>query len=290
MLDAYRDYLALERRLSPATVIAYSKDVAQWLAFLEWEMGMTNAQEAGRTHVRSWVAHLVDCGVEHRSVNRKLSTLRSYYRFLEQVTGVSHHPAVGIPALKEKKRLVRALRREEVEALLDSSLFVDAAEPERDRFLLLTLYAFGLRRAELIGLKHSDVSLSDHTLRVLGKRNKERILPILPIWEDAYRAFCAQYPPQSAGFLFAQKDGKPLPPRLVYSLVHAYLQRTSNSEVKSPHVLRHTFATHLLDMGADLSAIRSLLGHANLSATQIYTHASMEQLKRVYHQSHPKGR
>ena len=290
MLESYRDYLALERRLSQATVIAYGKDVVQWMAFLEWEIGITDAQEATRSHVRSWVAHLVDCGMEHRSVNRKLSTLRSYYRFVEQVTGVSHHPAVGIPALKEKKRLVRALRQEEMEALLDLAMFVDAQQPERDRFLLLTLYAFGLRRAELIGLKHSDVSLSDGTLRVLGKRNKERILPILPIWAEAYRAFSCSDGNRPDGLLFLHKGTESMPPRLVYSIVHSYLQRASNSETKSPHVLRHTFATHLLDMGADLSAIRSLLGHANLSATQIYTHASMEQLKRVYHQSHPKGR
>lgn len=290
MLDSYRDYLALERRLSPATVTAYVKDVAQWTAFLEWEIGITDAQEATRSHVRSWVAHLVDCGVEHRSVNRKLSTLRSFYRFLEQVTGVSHHPAVGIPALKEKKRLVRALRREEMDVLLDPAMYTDAEHPERDRFLILTLYAFGLRRAELIGLKHGDVSLSDGTLRVLGKRNKERILPILPIWAEAYQNFCLLEGQGLDGPIFLNHGSESMPPRLVYSIVHAYLQRASNSESKSPHVLRHTFATHLLDMGADLSAIRSLLGHANLSATQIYTHASMEQLKRVYHQSHPKGR
>jgi len=143
----------------------------------------------------------------------------------------------------------------------------------------------------LIGLKHSDVDVREGTIRVVGKRNKERQLPVLPAWAEAYGAYLLVWPllgPSAP--VFSSDSGKSLSPRLVYRVVHSYLQRTSTVETKSPHILRHTFATHLLDMGADLSAIRSLLGHANLSATQIYTHASMEQLKRVYHQSHPKGR
>jgi integrase/recombinase XerC len=291
ILPTFADHLSLERRLSPATVEAYMSDMNQWTLFLEWQVGISSPLEAKRIHVRSWVANLVDRGIDARSVNRKLSSLRTFYRFAIEVLGAAENPAQGIPALKEKKRLVRALSQDEAEALLDETLFESGALGLRDRFLLFTLYAFGLRSAELIGLKHSDVDLHEGAIRVLGKRSKERVIPMLPAWADAYRAYVELWPGLSAsGPVFRKEDGQSLPRRLVYSTVHSYLQRTSNVETKSPHVLRHTFATHLLDMGADLSAIRSLLGHANLSATQIYTHASMEQLKRVYHQSHPKGR
>ncbi len=291
MLESYAEYLALERRLSPATVDAYVSDMGQWVVFLEWHVGLEDLLEADRSHVRAWVANMVDRGMDARSVNRKLSTLRSFYRFAEQSAGAARNPALGIPALKEKKRLVRALTTDEVEALLDPNLFPATREGQRDQFLLFTLYAFGLRRAELIGLKHSDVDVREGTIRVVGKRNKERQLPVLPAWAEAYGAYLLVWPllgPSTP--VFTSDSGKSLSPRLVYRVVHSYLQGTSTVETKSPHILRHTFATHLLDMGADLSAIRSLLGHANLSATQIYTHASMEQLKRVYHQSHPKGR
>ncbi|MEJ6738162.1 MAG: tyrosine-type recombinase/integrase, partial [Cryomorphaceae bacterium] len=278
-LQSYQDYLILERRLSTATAKAYGIDVAQWMTFLEWEIGITQAEEANRSHVRSWLAQLVDRGIDHRSVNRKLSTLRSFYKFILATTPLEQNPAVGIPALKEKKRLVRALTQEEVESLLDPVSFPVTEEGERDRFLLFTLYAFGLRRAELIGLTHGAVSLFEKVIRVVGKRNKERMLPMLPEWEQAYVNFLSRQTwIASSAPVFQTLDQKPLPPRVVYSLVHAYLQKASSIEIKSPHVLRHTFATHLLEMGADLSAIRSLLGHANLSATQIYTHASMEQL------------
>lgn len=291
MLDSFADYLLLERRLSSATVEAYSSDLKQWTIFLEWQIGMSQPLEAKRSHVRSWIANLVDRGVDARSVNRKLSSLRTFYRFAIEVHGATENPAKGIPALKEKKRLVRALSQEEMEALLDKSLFEPNRVGVRDHFLLFTLYAFGLRSAELIGLKHADIDLPEGTIRVIGKRSKERMIPVLPSWAEAYTQFIEQWPRvEGRGCVFRKESGESMPRRLVYSIVHSYLQGTSNVETKSPHVLRHTFATHLLDMGADLSAIRSLLGHANLSATQIYTHASMEQLKRVYHQSHPKGR
>ncbi len=291
MLESFAEYLSLERRLSRATVEAYMSDMSQWLLFMEWHVGIKNLLEADRSHVRAWIANLVDRGKDARSVNRKLSTLRSFYRFAEQALGATKNPALGIPALKEKKRLVRALTTEEVEALLAPAHFPSTREGLRDQFLLFTLYAFGLRRAELIGLKHREVDVREGVIRVLGKRNKERQLPMLPAWNEAYHAYILAWPVHAPSApVFSLESGKSLPPRLVYRIVHAYLEGASTVEVKSPHILRHTFATHMLDMGADLSAIRSLLGHANLSATQIYTHASMEQLKRVYHQSHPKGR
>lgn len=189
--------------------------------------------------------------------------------------------------LRTPSRVVRALTATEVEALLDPKSFADDAVGRRDQFLLLTLYTVGLRRSELLNLTYAQVHGA--TLRVVGKGNKERELPLLPEWLDLYRRHHGEWRSIS-DWIFCSPTGKKLDPRSVYSVVKSYLQRASTSEHLGPHALRHTFATHLLDLGADLTVIRELLGHANLSATQVYTHASVEQLKSVYQRAHPRGR
>ena len=290
MILKYREYLLFERRLSKATVIAYVKDINQYLLFIEFQIGINNPAKANRSHVRSWVASMVDLGLEHRSVNRKLSALKGFYKFLVEVEDVDKNPARGIPSLKEKKRLVRALTQEEMNLLLNQNLFSNDRLGRRDRFILFTLYAFGLRRSELLNLQKSSIDINGGKIRVLGKGNKERELPCISEWVELYKTYCLDWPElELKETLFFDENGNSLEPRRLYSIVHSYIKEVSNIDSKSPHVLRHTFATHLLDMGADLSAIRELLGHTNLSATQIYTHASMEHLKSVYLKSHPRS-
>lgn len=288
MTSKYQEYLLLERRLSDSTVIAYLKDINQYLFFIEFRLGLLQPIEAKKSHIRSWVASLVDEGLDHKSVNRKLSALRGFYKFLEEAKMVEINPVIGIPSLKEKKRLVRALTTDEIEALLNENSFAPNKIGRRDRFILFTLYAFGLRRSELLNLRIDSVDINNQTIRVLGKRKKERELPCLPDWIKLFQLHCSEWSElKSNDKIFTNEKGNSLNPRALYSIVNSYLKKASSIDTKGPHVLRHSFATHLLDMGADLSTIRELLGHSNLSATQIYTHASTKHLKRVYLKSHP---
>ena len=288
MTSKYQEYLLLERRLSDSTVLAYLKDINQYLFFIEFQLGIVAPADSKRAHIRSWIASLVDEGLDHKSVNRKLSALKGFYKFLEDAKEVLINPVIGIPSLKEKKRLVRALTTEEIDTLLDENSFSQNKIGRRDRFILFTLYAFGLRRSELLSLRIDSVNLNNQTIRVLGKRKKERELPCLPDWIRLFALHCSEWSElKSDDKIFLDERGNTLNPRVLYSIVHSYLKVASSIDTKGPHVLRHSFATHLLDMGADLSSIRELLGHANLSATQIYTHASIKHLKQVYMKSHP---
>lgn len=287
MLHDFIHHLRWERRRSDATVRAYETDVAQWFLFAEYALGMPEAEGCARTHVRAWVTSLVEQGTSARSVNRKLSALRSFYAWAASAGIRTDNPAEGIPLLRASQRVVRALTKDEVHALLDSELLPDDEIGRRDRFLLLTLYATGLRRSELIQLTYDQIAAS--RIRVRGKGNKEREIPVLPEWEEALKAHRVVWEPRSSR-VFCRPNGRPLLPGVVYTVVKSYLQRASTADQLGPHALRHTFATHLLDMGAELTVIRELLGHANLSATQVYTHASVEQLKSVYQRAHPRGR
>jgi integrase/recombinase XerC len=287
MLESFTNYLRWERRRSEATVKAYAADIGQWLLYAEHALGMPDAEGANRAHVRSWVSELVQSGSNARSVNRKLSALRTFYAWRMSTNPATLNPAEGVPLLRTASRVVRSLSAPEVAALLDSSAFDDTAVGRRDQFLLLTLYSIGLRRSELLQLTYQQVH--GPTLRVRGKGNKEREIPLLPEWTEALVRHRAEWESVSDR-IFCTPKGKNLDPRSVYSVVKSYLQRASTAEHLGPHALRHTFATHLLDMGADLTVIRELLGHANLSATQVYTHASVEQLKSVYQRAHPRGR
>ena len=291
MTSKYQEYLLLERRLSDSTVIAYLKDINQYLFFIEFRLGLLQPVEAKKSHIRSWVASLVDEGLDHKSVNRKLSAIRGFYKFLEEAKMVEINLVIGVLSFMEKKRLVRALTNDEIDALLNENPFAPNKIGRRDRFILFTLYAFGLRRSELLNLRIDSVDINNQTIRVLGKRKKERELPCLPDWIKLFQLHCSEWSElKSNDKIFTNEKGNSLNPRALYSIVNSYLKIASSIDTKGPHVLRHSFATHLLDMGADLSSIRELLGHANLSATQIYTHASIKHLKKVYLKSHPGRR
>ncbi len=292
-LDAFADHLLLERRLSPATVAAYSSDLFFFVQYVHSVYDESTPQGIKVVHLRSWLAEGAEAGLSSRTLNRRLSALRTYFGFARLLWEGVPQPAVLLRGLKVPKRIVRVLKSDEVERLLDPDRFEAGWLGTRDRFLLLTLYALGIRRAELLQMRWADVDGSAQTVRILGKGNKERLLPALSVWLEGleeYRRACETSGISTDSVLFWESAEKTMTPKRVYSVVHSYLQSASSVEKASPHVLRHTFATHLLDMGADLASIRSLLGHANLSATQVYTHASIEQLKSVVQRAHPRGR
>lgn len=292
-IDAFADHLLLERRLSPATASAYGSDLFFFVQYVGTVYEVYDPQEVKVTHVRSWLAEGAETGLSPRTLNRRLSALRTYFGFARQRRENVPQPAVLLRGLKVPKRIVRVLKSDEVERLLDVNRFASNWLGIRDWFLLLTLYVLGIRRAELLQLRWEDIDASAKSVRITGKGNKERLLPALPVWLDAleeYRKACTAEGVPTDAELFWASPVKKMTPKGVYLAVHSYLQGASSVEKASPHVLRHTFATHLLDMGADLASIRSLLGHANLSATQVYTHASIEQLKSVVQRAHPRGR
>ncbi len=292
-VDQFLEYLKNERRYSVHTLSAYRSDINQFSKYLLDSFEITKPQEVRQVMVRSWVVELMDNGLEARTVQRKITSIKSYFKFLVREKRVQDNPVVLLQTPKVKKRLPVVVTQESMEHLLDRSYFPEGFEGVRDRLIILLLYHTGMRRAELIGLQNDQVDLSRGQLKVLGKRNKERMIPIQEELKQAISAyrqeFEALFGSEMGGELLRSKSGKKLYPKLVYRVVNRYLSYVSNSEKKSPHVLRHSFATHLLNSGADLSAIKELLGHANLSATQVYTHNSVEQLKKVYNQSHPRG-
>ncbi len=291
--EAFYDYLTHERRYSLHTVKAYQTDLKQFADFMQLIYEVTDLREVRAPMVRSWIVTLMNEDYEPRSVQRKSTSLKTYYKFMMREGVIQVNPTAQLQTPKVRKRLPMVVPEEDMGHLLDQRYFEEGFEGTRDRLIILLLYHTGMRRAELIGLLERNVDIGRGQLKVLGKRNKERIIPIqtelgeaLSVYkrdrEEMHRAV-------EAPELLLTKKGKKLYPKLVYRVVNRYLGYVSSVEKKSPHVLRHSFATHLLNAGAELSAIKELLGHANLSATQVYTHHSVDQLKKVYNQAHPRG-
>ncbi len=291
--DAFKDYLQLEKKYSPHTVNAYLNDISFFESFNKNQFDQENIDQVNYSQIRSWIVSLVDDDISNVSVNRKMQSLKAYYKFLLKTKQIEVSPLLKHKALKTPKTLQIPFSEKEVVEVLNQIQNPVGFEEIRDKLIIDLFYTTGIRRTELIHLKTSNVSMSNHTIKVLGKRNKERILPLLPIVSQQLilyfneRAHLEMV--RDSDFFFLTKKGLKLNDSFVYRLINTYFSTVSEKVKKSPHILRHTFATHLLNNGADLNSVKELLGHSSLASTQIYTHSSLSELKKVYEDSHPRN-
>lgn len=292
--ESFLQYLEFEKRFSAHTILAYKKDLEQFLHYTQQTFDVTDATEITHQHIRSWIVSLISQEVKARSIRRKLSSLKSYFKFLMQRKALSHDPMLKVVAPKMGKRLPVVIHADKLNVLFEDIIFPKGFPGLRDRILLELLYHTGIRRSELIGLCWEDFDMDKQVFKVLGKGNKERLIPfgielktLLHSYKEARELTFGDTADKE---LILTDKGRKMYPKLVYNIVKRYLSLVTTVEQRSPHVLRHSFATHLSENGADLNAIKSLLGHSNLAATQIYTHNSIEKLKKVYQKAHPKAK
>jgi integrase/recombinase XerC len=290
---AFQDYLQLEKKYSPHTVIAYVNDVVTFEAFIKSEFDLDDLLEVNYSLIRSWIVSLVDNEISNTSVNRKIASLKSYYKFLLKTKQIEVSPLLKHKSLKTPKTLQIPFSEKELDEVLHQIKYPDGFEGVRDKLIIDLFYSTGIRRTELIHLKMINIDLSNATLKVLGKRNKERILPLLPIIINQFKLFLTEraYLERITDneYFFLTLKGVKMNDSLVYRLINHYFSNVSEKVKKSPHILRHTFATHLLNNGADLNSVKELLGHSSLASTQIYTQSSLFELKKVYGDAHPRN-
>lgn len=281
-----------EKRFSAHTVDAYLSDLKQFSLFASDQYESTSLSTVTSAMVRSWIIDMMDQDISSRSVNRKLSTLKTYFRFLQREGDISVNPMSKVISPKNGSRLPVYLEKNDMEALVSDEMFAEGFSGVRDKLVILLFYYTGMRRGEMLGLNLRSVNLQKKTIKVLGKGNKERLIPLNDEMEKSiidYIEARAQICDPSENTLIVTDKGRPAYPNFIYRLVKSYMARVSTIQKKSPHILRHTFATHMLNNGADLNSIKEILGHANLSATQVYTHNSIDKLKQIYEQAHPKA-
>jgi len=292
--ESFKDYLQKEKNYSLHTVTAYCNDLSDFEFFLKQNFDQDELNEVNYSQIRSWIVSLVDAGISNTSVNRKISSLKSFYKFLLKIKQIDASPLLKHKALKTPKKLQIPFSEKELDNVLNTITYPEGYEGVRDKLIIDLFYTTGIRRAELINLKVSNIDLSKGVLKVLGKRNKERILPLLPIIQDQFRLCFSERASlkevKDESFFFLTLKGVKLNDSLVYRLINMYFSNVSEKVKKSPHILRHTFATHMLNNGADLNSVKELLGHSSLASTQIYTHSSLAELKKVYGDAHPRNR
>jgi integrase/recombinase XerC len=290
---AFRDYLQMEKHYSPHTVGAYLKDIESFQRFAEVEFEEDKLELANYGMIRSWIVSLVDAGISNTTVNRKISSLKSFYKFLLKIKQIDASPLVKHKALKTPKKLQIPFSEKEVDDVLTLIQYADDFDGVRDKMIIDLFYTTGIRRTELIHLQMKSVDTSSGTIKVLGKRNKERILPLLPVVSQHINYYLAARARLEHivdnEYFFITAKGVKLNDSLVYRLINHYFSNVSEKVKKSPHILRHTFATHLLNNGADLNSVKELLGHSSLASTQVYTHSSLSELKKVYGNAHPRN-
>ena len=292
LIETFLDYLRLERNYSERTIVSYGTDLREFGDYLKKVDAGLDFTVAHSDNVRNWVVSLMDDGRTAASVNRKLSTLRSFYRFLLKKGKVVVNPMLKIVGPKKKKPLPSFLREKDMDRLLDEISFGEGFEGCRDRAILEMFYAAGIRLSELIGLNDADVDFSARLIKVTGKRNKQRLIPFGNELAEDLRLYINvrdEAMPQEAEALFVLNDGKRMYPMAVYRVVKRNLSRVVSLKKRSPHVLRHTFATAMLNDSAELRSVKELLGHESLVTTEVYTHATFEELKKVYEQAHPRA-
>ncbi len=292
-IDTFIKFIKYEKRYSLHTIRSYQNDLSGFVSYLQIIDKNIEVKDINFKVIRSWIVDLIESGVSVRSVNRKISTLKSYFKFLVQQGIITVNPMNKVLSPKNQKRLPSFVEQSQMDLLLDKVDFGEGFNNIRDKFIIQLLYFSGIRLSELINLKVDDFNLSNNTFKVLGKRNKERIIPISNELKNSYINYCKNRSQvvdsgKIKNLLITEK-GEKVYEKLIYRVVNNYLSCVTTIEKKSPHILRHTFATHMLNNGADLNAIKELLGHSNLSATQVYTHNTFEKLKNIYNQAHPRS-
>ncbi|WP_149208314.1 tyrosine-type recombinase/integrase [Flavobacterium johnsoniae] len=292
--QAFQDYLQFEKKYSPHTVNAYLNDLGFFEEFNKERFGQDSIEKVNYSQIRSWIVFLVDQGVSNVSVNRKMASLKAFYKFLLKIKQIEVSPMLKHKALKTPKIVQIPFSEKEVSDLMFGVESPIGYEEVRDKLIVDLFYTTGMRRAELIGLMFKNVDLSSGVVKVLGKRSKERIVPLLPIVADQINLYIKERERLDqivdSEYFFISKKGLKLSESFVYRLINCYFSRVSEKVKKSPHVLRHTFATHLLNNGADLNSVKELLGHSSLASTQVYTHNSLAELKKVYSEAHPRNK
>lgn len=293
-VSPFLNYLALEKKYSPHTVLAYKNDLESFLVFIEKEFECKESVSVNYSMIRTWIISLVEKKLNNKSINRKISSLKSYFKFLLKTNQISENPLAKHKSLKVAKTLQVPFSEKEITSVIDKFNAQDNFESHRNKAIVELFYATGMRKSELIGLKVTDVDFQNQVIKILGKRNKERIVPLIHSTIRTLNHYLLKREEvagaASESFLFLSKNGVKINQTLVYRIINNYFSHISSKEKKSPHILRHSFATHLLNEGADLNAIKELLGHSSLASTQVYTNNSIAELKKVYAKTHPRNK
>jgi integrase/recombinase XerC len=292
--NKFYDYLLLEKNYSQHTVTAYINDIGFFESFLSNEFEDDNLILVNYNQIRSWIVTLSDDGISNASINRKVSSLKSFYKFLIKTKQIDTSPLLKHKALKAPKKIQIPFSEKELDMVLNQIIYKEGFEGVRDKLIVDLFYTTGIRRTELINLKIQNVDLSNKTIKVIGKRNKERIIPILTIIEEQIKKYLSErssiHELKDSECFFLLSNGVKLNDSFVYRLINYYFSNVSEKVKKSPHILRHTFATHLLNNGADINSVKELLGHSSLASTQVYTHNSLAELQKVYNSAHPRNK
>jgi integrase/recombinase XerC len=290
-LEPFLDYLKFEKRYSQHTLVSYRNDLEQFFSYLASQFEAPALEQVTPMFIRSWLAELKEDEMTAKTINRKISSLKSFFKYQLKTGVLKQTPMTTITSPRIAKRLPAFVEQADMATLFDHVVFSDDWKGRTERLVLKLFYSTGMRLSELIGLKESQVDGSQSQVKVLGKGNKERILPVSKELILDLQAYMSEKPMRIDGVLnvFITENGKPLQPRSVYAFVRQHLAQVTTIQKKSPHILRHSFATHLMNNGADLNAVKELLGHSSLAATQVYTHNTIEKLKEVFKKAHPKA-
>ena len=291
LITSFLEYLSLEKKYSVHTIKAYRRDLISFQNFCIESYQQEKISDINYSQIRSWIVDLVESKVSNRSVNRKISSLKSFYKYLQKIKIIQNNPLSSHKALKTSKKIQVPFSIKEVNEVLSNIVTEDSFESTRNKLIVALFYSTGMRRTELIQLKMNSINFSEKQLKVIGKRNKERLLPLLPSVLKSMHNYIEQRDliDTSEDYLFLTSKGNKLYETLVYRIINNYFSNVSSKLKKSPHILRHSFASHMLNEGADLNSVKELLGHSSLASTQVYTHNSLEQLKKVYKQAHPRS-
>ena len=294
LIEKFIDYLQIEKNYSSNTLSAYKKDLIEFKNFINENFDKYPIEHAEYKAIRLWIVELVNKNLSNRSINRKVSSLKSFYKFLVKTDTISSSPLLAHSPLKQSKKIQVPFSKEEINSLLDSDSFKNDFRGVLQKTIITFFYFTGVRRIELINIKESDINMDSSTIRIMGKRSKERIIPMLPKLKKSIVDYLylrsQEFNKKTLEYLFVSRSGSQLSEKYVYRTVNEYFKLVSPKVKKAPHVLRHSFATHLINEGADINSVKELLGHSSLSATQVYSHTSMERIKEVFKNSHPRAK